>query len=1793
MKLFNKIILEKPTLSLRRFLNFQFPISNFQFLIVIGLIVITSTIFFLIKKPSEVEATWWNDSWNYRKAITINGSKIAGNLENFPMLVSLTDADLGTHAQADADDIIFISANGEKLSHEIESFATTTGALVAWVKMPTMTQGVDANIFMYYGNAGVGSQETAESVWDENFVGVWHFPNDATASGSDSTAFGNNGVAGYNASSTPNGKLGGAFSFDGDNDYVKVNKSASLNRLQNFTVCTWVKPITTPNEYPAIVSKLDSVTNAGWDLYLEQTGGFGSSYSSSSSYTFRVNSAPVIATNIWHYLCATQNGIGGNNIILYRNGIASSTGYQDGAGRADDSANDLYFGTFVDLIYEFHGLIDETKISRSVRSATWIATEYNNQNDPTTFLSAQTEETGPGPVGYWSFDEGYGTVANDSSANNNNGTITGAVWKEESECVAGKCLWFDGNDYAGVSSYANLLLSNGTYCAWVKTGSDQSQTLLSFSDGSSSAFDLQIGNGASSFLTDEVIHLWIYDGGNQDIGFTDTDRSLFNNAWHHVCLTADEEYGIYIDGISKPISVGAGSNNGKFTNDTDYTSMRVGYAADNYEGVIGYLDEVKIYPYARTADQIKQDYAAGLAGQSTPKGATAAFGSASDKWMTDGLVGYWKFDESATTSGAIDASGNGNTGTYYGDASTTAGKYGNGGSFNGTDDGIYAGSDSSLDNLTNKTICAWLKPDSLGDQYIIGKDQGTGMIGWNLYYQSGIAFYQQFDVSYLIATMNYDFATGIWHYICVTYDGKTNLENLKFWANGLEVSYVVYDFPSGDISDDSSHNLMIGMVEDTNYEFNGKMDEIRIYNRILSANEIRKLYEWAPGPVAHWKFDEATGATAYDSVASSSFAGGNHGSISGATWAQGKYGGALDFDGVDDYVNIGEPNDLMISGGMTVTAWIKHGEALTSNQYVIGKMGGSGQRAWGLSVEGEASPDEYAFTIAADGTNIRQSYAYANPEEWTFVVGIFEPSSYLRFYLNGIMTYEDTVGIPGTQYWNNGLDINIGNRGALDLPFDGLIDDVRIYNYARTQKQILEDMNAGNLAVKSPVLHLSFDEGYGAVAHDASIFGNDGLLQPGTGGANTASSAMWTKDGKLGGAMEFDGVDDGVKTISNLDITGKIATVSFWMKHQPISSYTPEIFLTYSWTPDASENGFFIDISDNSSGYDPPSLGSICTIMISSSDNYSAYCTNNRYDDNQWHNVIAVMDRNQDTAEAQTIIYIDGDLVNKTVLGIYDYVHTNTYDNDPVYLGYLNDSYSDGSLNGLMDEVKIWNFALNEDEIKAEYNLGKAAVLGSDASRDNNGTAVTGANKEYCIPGDTAVCTPPVLEMKFDELSGGTVFDTSGNGNNGAITGATWDFVGKKGGALDFDGGDYVYSTNQSIGEGSALTVNVWVNFDNLTVNDEIFVNRLRSGFYGWSLYREMVSSGGSIVFLVTNSSNTENGVESDDSFVEKGWHYITGVYDGSYIRLYSDGKSIATPVAFTGNLKDTTHQLCIGGEWNGSSCQNSYNGSLDDVKIYNYARTPAQIAWDYNGGKPVAHWKFDECAGGVVHDDSGNGNHGQLFLGATGVTATGTCASSSNSFWYNGRVGKNNSGGSFDGGSDYALINSFDLSSTPTISLSFWVKKSSFDNIEGLFELTTDTSSFNNGFAVYVDSGIGGCPAGTIGAYTRGNVGDNANCWATPRIDVWHHFVYIGDKNANGINENQLYIDGILQTPSSRIVNADNTNNFGDEPLYFGSRAGSMSFLTGLIDDVKIWNYALTEEQVKMEYGGGAVRFQ
>src|SRR3990167_1441524 len=135
--------------------------------------------------PVEVNAageSWFNDSWHFRKAITIDATKVSsGPHTDFPVLVNLTsDSSLAANAQADGDDILFTSSGGAtQLKHEIEKYGSSTGALVAWVKVPSLPSSTDTVFFMYYGNGSATSQQDATNVWANGYEAVYHLNGDS------------------------------------------------------------------------------------------------------------------------------------------------------------------------------------------------------------------------------------------------------------------------------------------------------------------------------------------------------------------------------------------------------------------------------------------------------------------------------------------------------------------------------------------------------------------------------------------------------------------------------------------------------------------------------------------------------------------------------------------------------------------------------------------------------------------------------------------------------------------------------------------------------------------------------------------------------------------------------------------------------------------------------------------------------------------------------------------------------------------------------------------------------------------------------------------------------------------------------------------------------------------------------------------------------------------------------------------------------------------------------------------------------------------------------------------------------------------------------------------------------------------------------------------------------------------------------------------------------------------------------------------------------------------------------
>jgi glucose/arabinose dehydrogenase len=197
-----------------------------------------------------------------------------------------------------------------------------------------------------------------------------------------------------------------------------------------------------------------------------------------------------------------------------------------------------------------------------------------------------------------------------------------------------------------------------------------------------------------------------------------------------------------------------------------------------------------------------------------------------------GLVAAYAFNEGTGLSVA-DASGNGTTGTISGAAWTTAGKYGNALTFNGTSNWVTVPDSASLDVTSGLTLEAWVRPSTIaGWRTVFTKETGGGEV-YQLYASNGAT-----PVAYLSTTTGGDqgFGAGAalplntWTHLAATYDGSA----LHIYVNG---NLAGTQSVSGAILTSTSA-LRIGGNGPWGEYFSGQLDELRVYNRALTATEI-------------------------------------------------------------------------------------------------------------------------------------------------------------------------------------------------------------------------------------------------------------------------------------------------------------------------------------------------------------------------------------------------------------------------------------------------------------------------------------------------------------------------------------------------------------------------------------------------------------------------------------------------------------------------------------------------------------------------------------------------------------------------------------------------------------------------------------------------------------------------------------------------------------------------------------------------------------------------------------------
>ncbi len=655
-------------------------------------------------------------------------------------------------------------------------------------------------------------------------------------------------------------------------------------------------------------------------------------------------------------------------------------------------------------------------------------------------------------VGWWKFDDGSGTTALDSSGKGNDGTLQGDPQWVEGQF--GGALEFDGSgDYVDCGNAASLDIYGAdaqvTIALWVNTPnvSQVHGSLVTKGEWS---------DGYSLLIKGEPRRLWAADSDT-----TLSADQLTNNQWYHVAVTTDGPTGevkFYINGqlsgVRKKNTTGIGQT------DIPISIAREQYGAGRWY-FNGTIDDVRIYNRILTQERI----------QEIMKGEVYPF--ASSPTPADGALYPDTWVSLAWRPGDFALSHDVYLGENFDDVNEGAGDTLQG---NQTETYFIVGFPGYTlpDGLVPGTTYYW-RIDEVNDAEPDSPWKGPV---WSFTVPSKTAWQP------------------------VPADGAkfVNINAELSWTEGFGAKvHTVYFGDNFDEVDNATEGLAQG---ETTFTPGTLEPEKTYYWRIdeFDAIETYKgdVWSFTTGPaitdptlLGWWKFDEGQGSVAFDWSGHS-----NHGTlVGGPQWVAGNINGALELDGTDDYVDLNDPLGLQITGNITIAAWIKsddvggerniiakgyvfdpHGEIrlqLNGNTYNFGSLDSGGQHQ-----------------VAEDGAD-------ADVGRWVHLAGTYDGSNW-NLYRNGLLvnSAEDSVGaVPVAVGWS------IGSRGGdmIDQLFDGLIDDVRIYNRALTQDEIAEIMvipeasrskpSNGAVDVKQ-IQILSWSPGEYAVSHEV-YFGTD------------------------------------------------------------------------------------------------------------------------------------------------------------------------------------------------------------------------------------------------------------------------------------------------------------------------------------------------------------------------------------------------------------------------------------------------------------------------------------------------------------------------------------------------------------------------------------------------------------------------------------------------------------------------------------------------------------------------------
>ena len=673
-------------------------------------------------------------------------------------------------------------------------------------------------------------------------VGYWSFNEGAGTTAHDFSGNGNNGtLSGTTPPSWTTGKKFDGLSFDGSTSYVDVPDSSSFTFGTNpISISAWVNFNSGGlGVYQAIVSQglgsFELNKSSGNKLRLEMK------YSSDAvEHRVEESTASLTTANKWYFVAAVFDPSTGA-AQLYVNGAAKTISYVDAqvGGTINDFSSSVQIGRRNSGQLQLNGMLDDLRIYSRALSATEVAALYTAGSVQ---LGASNTQVKSGLVGWWTFDGSdiSGTTATDKSGNGNNGTLMSSPLKTIGKL--GQALSFDGSaTYVNINSSSSLNLGNTfSLCAWVYLNTTtNAASIVSKQYTGSGKVPYALGLGLNGG-----------DTTNLQFGFYNAAWSLVNETgvfptkvWKHVCGTWDgTTASLYIDGALNNAATPSG------TSADNANAIYIGRRHDSFYGspyFDGKIDDVRIYNRALSASEVKQIY-----GEGGAKIGNSAKTLTQGSTLLDGLLAHWTFDGTDTgTSTASDISGNGITGTFVGGVTKTIGKLGQALSFDGTSAYVTMGDYATpFDSQTQFSTSAWVKVNTLGTA-VSNHNVGNVMlarasVSYNDNYELG--FNSTGHVMLYIDTTGRDtgadtstgtITAGTWHLITVTYDTSSGA---KIYIDGaLDTTISAFNTA---LDTAAGSPTTIGYTDHSKVYLDGEMDDVRIYNRALSASEVKQLY---------------------------------------------------------------------------------------------------------------------------------------------------------------------------------------------------------------------------------------------------------------------------------------------------------------------------------------------------------------------------------------------------------------------------------------------------------------------------------------------------------------------------------------------------------------------------------------------------------------------------------------------------------------------------------------------------------------------------------------------------------------------------------------------------------------------------------------------------------------------------------------------------------------------------------------------------------------------------------------